>query len=158
MLSDGRMATERAALESIHNLVLFDLALDYRQCRRLALSLADQADADALAPVVALLDAAGIQVSRLADAPGLAVLRTVAMLANEACDAVLQGVCSARDADTAMQFGVNYPAGPLAWAEQLGLAYIHRTLTHLQQSYGETRYRPSALLRRKAFSGESIHD
>ena len=158
MLSDGRMATERAAIEGLNKLVLFDLALDYRQCRRLALSLADQADADALAPVVALFAAAGIQVSRLDDTPGLAVLRTVAMLANEACDAVLQGVCSARDADTAMQFGVNYPAGPLAWAEQVGLRYIHRTLTHLQQSYGETRYRPSALLRRKAFSGESIHD
>ncbi|MCP8686560.1 3-hydroxyacyl-CoA dehydrogenase PaaH [Marinobacterium sedimentorum] len=158
MLSDGRMATERAAIESIHNLVLFDLALDYSRCSRIAISLSDQADSSALAPVVALLSAAGIEVSLLDDAPGLAVLRTVAMLANEACDAVLQGVCSARDADTAMQFGVNYPAGPLAWAEQVGLGYIHRTLTHLQQSYGETRYRPSALLRRKAFSGESIHD
>jgi 3-hydroxybutyryl-CoA dehydrogenase len=158
MLSDGRMATERAAVEGICNLVLFDLALDYSRCSRLAISLADQTNNSALAPVIALFNAAGIEVSRLDDAPGLAVLRTVAMLANEAADAVLQGVCSASDADTAMQFGVNYPAGPLAWADRVGPDYIHRTLTHLQQSYGETRYRPSVLLRRNALAGVSIHD
>ncbi|ANG62795.1 3-hydroxyacyl-CoA dehydrogenase PaaC [Marinobacterium aestuarii] len=158
MLSDGRMATERAAVEGISNLVLFDLALDYSRCRRLAISRSNQAASCALAPVVALLRAAGIEASLLDDAPGLAVLRTVAMLANAAADAVHQGVCSASDADTAMQFGVNYPAGPLAWADRLGLEYIHRTLTHLQQSYGETRYRPSVLLRRNAFAGVSMHD
>ncbi|GGO79162.1 3-hydroxyacyl-CoA dehydrogenase [Marinobacterium nitratireducens] len=157
-LSDGRMASERAAAEGCRNLVLFDLALDYAGCTRLGVAVADQADENALAPVVALLNAAGIQVSLLDDAPGLTVMRTVAMLANEASDAVLQGVCSAADADTAMRFGVNYPRGPLAWAETIGIGLVHRTLTHLQQSYGEDRYRPSRLLRRKAFSGSPFHD
>ncbi|MFC6668711.1 3-hydroxyacyl-CoA dehydrogenase family protein [Marinobacterium aestuariivivens] len=157
-LSDGRMASERAAAEGIRNLVLFDLALDYGRCSRLAVAVADQADNQALAPVVALFNAVGIQVSRLDDLPGLAVLRTVAMLANEASDAVLQGVCSAADADTAMRYGVNYPCGPLAWAEQIGLAAVHRILGHLQQSYGDDRYRPSLLLRHKAFSGATFHD
>jgi 3-hydroxybutyryl-CoA dehydrogenase len=86
------------------------------------------------------------------------VLRTVAMLANEAADAVLQGVCSAQDVDLAMQAGVNYPRGPLAWADSLGLPFVHRTLTHLQQSYGEERYRSSFLLRRNALSEESFHE
>jgi 3-hydroxybutyryl-CoA dehydrogenase len=80
------------------------------------------------------------------------------MLANEAADAVLQGVCSAQDGDLAMQAGVNYPRGPLAWADSLGLPFVHRTLTHLQQSYGEERYRASFLLRRKALSEESFHE
>ncbi|NVK44473.1 MAG: 3-hydroxyacyl-CoA dehydrogenase PaaC [Oceanospirillaceae bacterium] len=157
-MSDGRMATERAPAEGLRNLVLFDLALDYSTCTRLGVTVADQADKDTLAPVVALLNAAGIRVSLLDDAPGLAVLRTVAMLANEAADAVLQGVCSAADADTAMRFGVNYPQGPLTWAEQIGVGFVHRILTHLQQGYGEDRYRPSRLLRRKAFSGGVFHD
>ena len=46
------------------------------------------------------------------DAPGLVVARTVAMLVNEACDAVLQGVCTPEGADLAMKLGVNYPQGP----------------------------------------------
>jgi len=70
---------------------------------------------------------------------------------------VLQGVCSAADGDLAMQAGVNYPRGPLAWADDLGLPFIHRILTHLQQSYGESRYRPSFLLRRKALAKEVFH-
>ena len=39
-------------------------------------------------------------------------LTPLAMLINEAADAVQQGVCSEADADTAMKLGVNYPAGP----------------------------------------------
>ena len=52
----------------------------------------------------------------------MAVMRTVAMLANEAADAVNQGVCSAAAVDIAMQKGVNYPRGPLAWADAVGAA------------------------------------
>ena len=36
----------------------------------------------------------------------------MAMLINEACDAVLQGVCTPEGADLAMKLGVNYPQGP----------------------------------------------
>ncbi len=76
----------------------------------------------AIAAAIGLLQAAGFAVSRFADVPGLAVMRTVAMLANEAADAVNQGVCSAAGADAAMCLGVNYPLGPLAWADRLGLS------------------------------------
>ena len=67
-------------------------------------------------------------------------------------------MCSAHDGDLAMRAGVNYPRGPLAWADALGLPFVHRTLTHLQQSYGEARYRPSFLLRRKALAEERFHE
>lgn len=92
----------------------------------------------------------GKKVLRIADYPGLLVWRTVAMLANEALDAVQKGVASAEDIDTAMRLGVNYPRGPLAWGESLGWGRILRVLENLQQHYGEERYRPSALLRQKA--------
>jgi 3-hydroxybutyryl-CoA dehydrogenase len=94
----------------------------------------------------------GIQVSLIADAPGLVVMRTLAMLANEGADAVLQGVASAADVDLAMKAGLNYPEGPLAWSDQLGLGVIHQVLTNLQNSYNEDRYRPSLLLRRNTFA------
>ncbi len=157
-LSDGRCATERARDEGLEALVLFDLCLDYGEASAIALAASPGIDAQARDLATALFQRLGLDVAWLSDTPGLVVLRTVAMLANEAADAVLQGVCSARDGDRAMQAGLNYPRGPLAWADGLGLAFVHRTLTHLQQSYGEERYRTSFLLRRKALAGESFHE
>ena len=84
-------------------------------------------------------------------------MRTVAMLANEAAEAVNQGVCDAAAADVAMQKGVNYPRGPLAWADAIGLANVMTVLDHLARAYGEDRYRCSTLIRRKVCSGGSFH-
>ncbi|MFJ9990350.1 3-hydroxyacyl-CoA dehydrogenase PaaH [Pseudomonas putida] len=157
-LSDGRLASQRARDDGLQNLVLIDLALDYSSATRIAITWARSTTIEARDQVVALLQRAGFTVSALADLPGLAVLRTVAMLANEAADAVLQGVASAADIDLAMCAGVNYPLGPLAWAERMGLAHTLRTLEHLQQAYGEDRYRPSLLLRRTYAEGGRLHD
>lgn len=153
-LSDGRCAAERARDEGLEALVLFDLCLDYETASAIALAASPSVDATARDLATALFQRLGLDVVWLTDTPGLAVLRTVAMLANEAADTVLQGVCSARDLDLAMQAGVKYPCGPLAWADHLGLPFVYRTLTHLQQSYGEERYRASFLLRRKALAEE----
>lgn len=157
-LSDGRCAAERAVNEGLEALVLFDLCLDYRSASAIALAASHTTSPEARQLATAFFQRLGMDVAWLTDTPGLVVLRTVAMLANEAADAVLQGVCSAQDGDLAMQAGVNYPRGPLAWADSLGLPFVHRTITHLQQSYGEERYRSSFLLRRKALSEESFHE
>lgn len=157
-LSDGRLASQRAKEDGLRNLVLFDLALDYAKASRLAISWSADTTVEAREQAVALLQRAGLKVTALADLPGLAVLRTVAMLANEAADAVLQGVGSAADIDLAMRAGVNYPRGPLAWAEAIGIGYVLNTLDNLQRSYGEERYRPSLLLRRKHAEGSRFHD
>jgi 3-hydroxybutyryl-CoA dehydrogenase len=92
----------------------------------------------------------GKKVLQIADYPGLLVWRTVAMLVNEALDALQKGVASAEDIDTAMCLGVNYPRGPLAWGKSLGWGRVQRLLENLQQHYGEERYRPCSLLRQKA--------
>ena len=149
---DGRTATAMAALAGVRNVVTFDLALDYAHCARLAVARADTCSDAAFAAAVGGLQAAGIAVSRLDDVAGLIVLRTVAMLANEASDAVAQGIASAADVDVAMQKGVNYPRGPLAWADALGLVLVRDTLTHLASHYGEDRYRLSPLLARRCAS------
>ncbi|HXT15133.1 MAG TPA: 3-hydroxyacyl-CoA dehydrogenase NAD-binding domain-containing protein [Gemmatimonadaceae bacterium] len=74
--------------------------------------------------------------------------RILAMLINEAVDAVLMRVASPEDIDLAMTKGVNYPKGLLAWANELGLARVLGWLERLYAEYGEDRYRPSPLLRR----------
>ncbi|RJG07538.1 3-hydroxyacyl-CoA dehydrogenase PaaC [Noviherbaspirillum cavernae] len=156
-LTDGRSATQRARDSGKPNTVLVDLALDYANATRLALTCADQCSTEAFQAVVGAFQAAGFKVSRLDDVPGMAVMRTVAMLANEAADAVNQGVCSAPAADLAMQKGVNYPRGPLAWADAVGLEDVMRVLDNLARVYGEDRYRVSPLIRRKVASGGSFH-
>jgi 3-hydroxybutyryl-CoA dehydrogenase len=156
-VTDGRSATERAAESGIANTVLVDLALDYAKATRLAIAAAEQCEPAAVASAIGLLQAAGFAVSRFMDVAGLAVMRTVAMLANEAADAVNQGVCSESGADQAMRLGVNYPQGPLAWADRVGVAAIRDVLANLGAGYGEDRYRVSPLIRRACFAGRNIH-
>ena len=79
--------------------------------------------------------------------------RVVAMLVNEAADALFLRVASAADIDLAMTKGVNYPRGLLAWSDEIGAGEVVARLDALQDEYGEDRYRASALLRRMARAG-----
>ena len=153
-LTDGRTATQRAHALGCNNLVLVDLALDYTKATRLAVAAALQADAAAVDAVTGLLQAAGYAVSVLRDVPGLAVMRTVAMLANEAADAVNQGVCDVESTNVAMQLGVNYPRGPLAWAQTVGLPHVRDVLANLAAFYGEDRYRVSPWIQQAVYAGD----
>jgi len=156
-LTDGRTATARMADTGVRDLVLFDLALDYATAARLAVARADTCSDAAYAAATGALQAAGLAVSRFDDVAGLAVMRTVAMLANEAADAVVQGVADAAAIDLAMRQGVNYPRGPLAWADAIGPAQLRTVLVSLAAHYGEDRYRVSPLLARRAATGGRLH-
>jgi len=153
VLTNGQFSTVRAAETGYRNLIQFDLALDYATSTRIALAPADQADADAVRQATGLFQAAGKAVSVIDDIPGMIVMRTLAMLANEGFDAVNQQVCNEEAVDIAMQGGVNYPRGPINWATEVGLGRILNVLRNLGASYGEDRYRPSPLLLRKVAGG-----
>jgi 3-hydroxybutyryl-CoA dehydrogenase len=91
--------------------------------------------------------------------PAVGVLifeRILAMLINEAVDAVLMRVASPEDIDLAMTTGVNYPKGLLAWGNEIGLERVLGWLERLFGEYGEDRYRPSALLRRMVRDGRQF--
>lgn len=79
--------------------------------------------------------------------------RILAMLINEAIDAVFLQIASKEDVDLAMTNGVNYPKGLLKWADEIGLNRILLQLEELFYEYGEDRYRPNPLLRRKVKEG-----
>ena len=76
------------------------------------------------------------------------VNRITAMLINEAIDALLLNIASAKDIDLAMTKGVNYPRGLLTWADEKGLDVVLTQLEELYKNYCEDRYRPSPLLRK----------
>ena len=157
-LTDGRTATRRAHDTEQRDTVLVDLAGDFASASRVALARAAQCSDAAYDAAVALFQTAGYAVSPIADVPGMIAMRTVAMLANEAADTVNQGICDAAAVDVAMQKGVNYPCGPLAWADAIGLAHVHAVLHNLSTTYGEDRYRISPLIQRKVLARETFHD
>ncbi|REL38147.1 3-hydroxybutyryl-CoA dehydrogenase [Rhodohalobacter sp. SW132] len=84
--------------------------------------------------------------------------RILAMLINEACDAVFMNVATMEDVDLAMTNGVNYPKGLFQWADEIGLSTVLDWMSALQVEYREDRYRPNPLLKRKVRNGESFYE
>lgn len=85
------------------------------------------------------------------------VNRIVAMLINEAADVVFLNVATVEDVDLAMTKGVNYPKGPLKWADEIGLSTVLDRISALQTEYREDRYRPNPLLKRKVRNEETFY-
>jgi 3-hydroxybutyryl-CoA dehydrogenase len=73
--------------------------------------------------------------------------RIVCQVINECAFALGEGVGSAEDIDTGMVLGLNYPRGPLAWADEIGLDQVLAVLDGLWEQYREERYRPAPTLR-----------
>jgi 3-hydroxybutyryl-CoA dehydrogenase len=109
-LTDGRAAGQLGA-----EVAVFDLPLVDETGSALAWSHAATASGQWIDDSEQWLACFGFQPQLIADAPGLVVARTIAMLINEAADAVQQGGCTEADANAAMKLGVNYPAGPFEW-------------------------------------------
>jgi len=103
----------------------------------------------------AILARTGAKVTLIKDSPGFIAQRMCAMIANLGCEMAMIGIASAADVDTAMTLGLNYPRGPLALADWLGVKNCHEILVQLQAITGDDRYRPSQWLRRRAQLGIS---
>jgi 3-hydroxybutyryl-CoA dehydrogenase len=82
--------------------------------------------------------------------------RVLAMLVNEAVEAVHLRLASVEDVELAMTTGVNYPRGLLAWGDALGPAAVLARLEALQAETGDPRYRPSVRLRQLVRAGASL--
>ena len=54
--------------------------------------------------------------------------------------AVTEGVANAKDIDTAMKLGTNYPQGPLEWAENIGINKVQRLLCALNETVADNRF------------------
>lgn len=76
--------------------------------------------------------------------------RIIAMLINEAVEALHLNIASAQDLELAMTKGVNYPKGLLQWCDEWGAAKCLAILDNLYNDYREDRYRASVLLRKMA--------
>lgn len=150
VLTDGRPAHDVGARMGSAEVALFDrpLVLPSAPGQPLAFTLHPGASVAWRSQAPAWLHGLGFTPLELPDTPALVVARTVAMLINEAADAVLQGVCSAEGADAAMKLGVNWPAGPFDWLRAWGASGVSGVIAALDETYRGERYRLSPWLRR----------
>lgn len=151
-LTDGRMATQLSAEFKLPDIAVFDLVLAPTSAEGALAYAVSESASDAWGQRAAQwLRHAGFTPQPMGDAPGLVVARTLAMLVNEAADAVLQGVCTPQGADTAMRLGVNYPAGPFQWLQQWSAQGIAQLLGRLNEYSRSERYRVSPWLQQRAW-------
>lgn len=155
-LTDGRTASERGAALGGTSLLLLDLARDFSTTTTLG-ATANGSGRAHLGALAALLAIADIALIELADVAGLALMRTVCCLANEAADVMTWTGTRPADIDTAMRLGTAYPVGPLAWADRIGPARVATVLANLQAHYGEARYRRAPALSMRQHAGSLFH-
>ena len=82
--------------------------------------------------------------------------RILAAIVNEAASAVADAVATPEAVDTAMRLGTNWPDGPLAPGERIGLPSVVHTLDALHATVPDGRYRVTPLLRAVADAGGSF--
>jgi len=86
--------------------------------------------------------------------PGFITTRTILPMLNEAMHALMEGIASAEDIDTAMRLGYAMQVGPLEMADAMGLDEVLMWMETLWHELGEPRYRPCPLLRRMVREGK----
>jgi 3-hydroxybutyryl-CoA dehydrogenase len=150
----GHGAAEAAAgIHARHRVVGFAALPPLQKGQPVELASTPWTEPAALEKAGDLFRSAGLEPVVVPDGPGLVFPRVLCMIINEAAFALMEGVASAEDIDTAMKLGTNYPLGPLEWADRIGLDQVLAVLEGLQAEYGDDRYRPAPLLRQLVRAG-----
>ncbi len=144
--TNGQTATSQGS-----SVAVFDICLLPDHQPFIAWAASEESTEEWLKSIPNWLAHLGLKPLQVKDSPGLIVGRTIAMLINEACDAVTQGVCSVEATNQAMKLGVSYPSGPFEWLAQLHPTRVIEILNALDKFYRGERYRVSPLLQRSHF-------
>ena len=88
------------------------------------------------------------------EAAGFVVNRILIPMINEAVCVLAAGVANVEDIDTAMKLGCNHPMGPLHLADYIGLDICLAIMEVIYNEEGDSKYRPSPLLRKMVRAGK----
>lgn len=106
----------------------------------------EQTGEDTVAAARAYAEAVGKTPITVKDSPGFVVNRILFPMINEAANAFHEQVATAEDIDTGMKLGANWPMGPLALADLVGLDTTTAILETLERELGDPKYKPSPAL------------
>ncbi|EMR02506.1 3-hydroxyacyl-CoA dehydrogenase family protein [Cesiribacter andamanensis] len=112
----------------------------------LELSLLEEGDLPRLKTVCAAL---GADYRLVQDRVGMVTPRVICQIINEAYYTLQEGTASRQDIDLGMQLGTNYPLGPFAWSQKIGIKHVYELLEALWQDTGDERYKICPLLKRE---------
>ena len=101
---------------------------------------------DTVAAARAFAESVGKTPITVTDSPGFVVNRILFPMINEAANALHEKVATAEDIDTGMRLGANWPMGPLALADLVGLDTTSAILETLERELGDAKYKPSPAL------------
>jgi 3-hydroxybutyryl-CoA dehydrogenase len=96
----------------------------------------------------------GKEIEVVQDRIGMVLPRIVCQLVNEAAFALQEDIATPEMIDLAVKLGLNYPYGPIEWADRIGVRQVHSVLSALENDLNEPRYRISPVLRQMALTGE----
>jgi 3-hydroxybutyryl-CoA dehydrogenase len=105
-----------------------------------------ETDKDVEEVVVKLAKELGKTVVRSNDFPGFIANRILMPMINEAAYALHDGVAEKEDIDTCMIACCNFPMGPLALADLIGLDTVVAILNVIYDGFGDEKYKPCPLL------------
>ena len=110
--------------------------------------------AETTAAITKLAEEMGKSPVQVEEAPGFVVNRILIPMINEAIGIRADGVADKEGIDKAMQLGANFPMGPLALGDLIGLDVCLAIMETLHREYGEDKYRPHVLLRKMVRDGK----
>jgi 3-hydroxybutyryl-CoA dehydrogenase len=87
------------------------------------------------------------------DFPGFVSNRILMPMINEAIFTLQEGVATKEAIDDIMRLGMNHPMGPLQLADFIGLDTCLYIMEVLHDGFGDSKYRPSPLLRQYVKAG-----
>ena len=87
------------------------------------------------------------------DFPGFVSNRILMPMINEAIFTLQEGVATKEAIDEVMKLGMNHPMGPLQLADFIGLDTCLYIMEVLHEGFGDSKYRPSPLLRQYVKAG-----
>ena len=113
--------------------------------------------AEIIGAAAAALSAGNVPVTVIKDSPGFVVQRLLAMIVNIGTRIAELRIAAPADIDTAVELGLNYPKGPLAFGDALGPARVLTVLDGMHAITHDPKYRATTWLRRRARLGVSLH-
>ncbi len=113
----------------------------------------DLASESAIECAARLVEQIGKTPVHCGDTPGFIVNRILIPLLNDAVRAFDEGTADAASIDTAMTLGTNWPIGPLALIDLIGVDVQVHASEALWDAYRETRFAPPARLKRMVEAG-----